>query len=231
MLKAATPRPGVLLLRLARPEKRNALNPALVEALIEALRDPDARAVVLSSADPAGFCAGADLSLPDAARAAVSERLYALYAAMVSHRAPIIAAVGGPAVGGGAQLAVAADIRIGSPAARIRFVGPAHGLAVGTWALPSLVGRGRALELCLSMRDVGADEALAIGLLDRRADDAEAAALDLATHIATLDPPAVARLKGAVRDSAGLLGALEAERAGNAGWSGAMARPATSRTD
>ena len=67
----------------------------------------------------------------------------------------IIASIHGAAVGAGAQLAVASDLRIGSPPARFRFAGPGHGLAVGAWGLPSLVGRGRAAEICLSMRWVG----------------------------------------------------------------------------
>ena len=71
----------------------------------------------------------------------------------------------------------------------IRFAGPGHGLAVGAWGLGSLVGRGRAIDLCLSMREVSADEAAAIGLVDRVADDPDAAALELATQVTRLDVP------------------------------------------
>ena len=80
-----------------------------------------------------------------------------------------------------------------APRRALRFVGPGHGLAVGAWALPSLVGRGRALDLCLTMRcGRRARRRCAIGLVDRVADDADAAALALAAEIAALDPAAVA---------------------------------------
>ena len=88
----------------------------------------------------------ADLSLADDERAQVSDLLYRLYQRMLLSPAPVIAAVDGPAVGGGAQLALASDLRVGGAGARLRFVGPGHGLAVGSWGLPSLVGRGRGCE-------------------------------------------------------------------------------------
>jgi enoyl-CoA hydratase len=217
------PHEGVLALWLNRPEKRNALDGALVGALIDALDGVTEAVVVLGSRDPRCFCAGADLSIPDADRAGVSDRLYELYRRMVLLPAPIVAAVDGPAVGGGAQLALAADLRVAGPSARLRFPGPGHGLAVGAWGLPSLVGRGRALDLCLTMREVGAEEAIEIGLVDRIADDAAAAALELAAAIAKLDQPAVARVKDVARIASGALEALERERAENrAAWSGSV---------
>jgi enoyl-CoA hydratase len=154
----------------------------------------------------------------------VSERLYALYARMLETGPPLVAALDGPAVGGGAQLAVACDVRVAGPRARLRFPGPGHGLAIGAWALPSLVGRGRAMELCLSMRWVGAEEALRIGLVDRVAEDAQAAALDLAESIAALDPDAVRRVKRVVGLAASRAAALAEEDEGNRhGWSGSVA--------
>jgi enoyl-CoA hydratase/carnithine racemase len=216
---------GVVGLWLDRPEKRNALDRGLVTALTAAVGDPDARVFVLGSAEPGAFSAGADLDLADDERAQVSDLLYRLYARMLHSPAPIVAAVGGAAVGGGAQLALACDLRVGGPEARLRFVGPGHGLAIGAWGLPSLVGRGRAADLCLSMRPVDATEALAIGLLDRVDAEPRAAALALAGAIAQLDPGAVSRVKAVVRTASDLLAALEEERAGNlAAWSGAVPR-------
>ena len=117
--------------------------------------------VLLGSTDPRVFCAGADLSLPMADRAAVSDLLYECYEHMITRPGPVIAVVGGPAVGGGAQLATAADLRIAGPGARLRWAGPAGaGLAVGAWILPDLVGRGMAMELCLTGRWVDAAEAV-----------------------------------------------------------------------
>ncbi|HTU31564.1 MAG TPA: enoyl-CoA hydratase/isomerase family protein [Solirubrobacteraceae bacterium] len=214
---------GIITLSLSRPERRNAIDRELAGALCAAVaKHGAARAIVLRSAEAGMFCAGADLGVPDEERAEVSRELYALYAQMINASAPIVAALDGPAVGGGAQLAVACDLRVAGPAASIRFLGPGHGLAVGAWALPSLVGRGRALDLCLTGRTVGGDEALQIGLVDRLADDASAGAAELAAGLATLEPDAVARVKAvAARALAGgAAAALELEAEGNARWRG-----------
>jgi enoyl-CoA hydratase len=224
-LRIDRPVPGVLHLRLDRPERRNALDPPLVHALLDAFDARREPVVVLGSTSPDAFCAGADLGLADADRAEVSDLLYALYGRMTGSDAIVVAALPGPAVGGGAQLAVAADLRVAARAARLQVAGPGHGLAVAAWGLPSLVGRGRAMDLCLTMRPVGADEALAIGLVDRVVDDADAASLELAAQLAALDPVAAARVKHVAWGSARALDALEEERAGNrASWSGSMQR-------
>jgi enoyl-CoA hydratase/carnithine racemase len=222
-LRRDRPAPGVLRLRLDRPERRNALDRPMIEALLDAFAAPDEPVVVLGSTSPEAFCSGADLRLEDAERAQVSDLLYELYGRMTTSPAIVIAALDGPAVGGGAQLAIAADLRVVSPTARIRLAGPGHGLAVGAWGLPSLVGRGRAMDLCLTMRPVGAEEALRIGLVDRVAEDASEAALELAGELAALDPAAAARVKRVAWASARALDALETERAENrAAWSGSM---------
>ena len=221
VLRTDEPAEGVLRLRMDRPAKRNAVDRELVEALLEAFDGPDAAVVVLGSTGPEAFCAGLDLSLeaPDE-RAAVSDLLYELYERMLTSAAPVVAAIAGPAIGGGAQLAIASDLRVAGPNARIRFAGAGHGLAVGAWGLGSLVGRGRAMDLCLSMREVSADEAAAIGLVDRVADDPDAAALRLATQVTRLDRAAVARVKRLVA-SDDLLESLRRERRENAAaWSG-----------
>jgi enoyl-CoA hydratase/carnithine racemase len=161
-----------------------------------------------------------DLSLEPAERVAVSDLLYETYERMLASPAPIVASIPGPAIGGGAQLAIAADLRVAGPTAQIRFAGPGHGLAVGAWGLGSLIGRGRAMDLCLSMRPVSADEAAAMGLVDRVAHDPDAEALELATRLVRLDGPTVARVKRLVT-SDGLLEALRRERRDNMStWSG-----------
>jgi enoyl-CoA hydratase len=229
-LRRDRPAPGVLRLRLDRPERRNALDRAVLEALLDAFAAPEDQVIVLGSTTPEAFCAGADLKIPDDERAAVSDLLYELYGRMTSCAAVHVAARDGPAVGGGAQLAIAADLRIASPRARIQVAGPGHGLAVAAWALPSLVGRGRAMDLCLTMRAVPADEALAIGLVDRLVRDAAAGALDLAIELARLDAAAAARVKHVAWGAARALDALATERAGNrAAWSGSMAPAGAAR--
>jgi len=217
------PAAGVLRLRFDRPERRNALDRSMAQALLDAFAEPEEPVVLLGSTTRDAFCAGADLRLADDERAAVSDLLYELYGRMTACEAIVVAALDGPAVGGGAQLAIAADLRVASPGARIQVAGPGHGLAVAAWALPSLVGRGRAMDLCLTMRPVGAEEAVRIGLVDRLADDAAAAGLALAAELAALDAAAAARVKRVAWASARALDALEDERAGNrAAWSGSM---------
>ncbi len=218
------PAEDVLRLRLNRPDRLNAINTPLVEALNMAFDGVDARAVVLDSSTPRAFCAGADLDLEDAERASVSDLLYELYEKMVRLPIPIVVAINGDAVGGGAQLAIAGDLRVAGPLAKLRVAGPGHGLAVAAWALPSLVGRGRALDLCLTMREVGAEEALAMGLVERIEENPSETAIDLASSFARLDPAAAGRVKRVVTAASGYLDALREERAGNReSWSGSVA--------
>lgn len=217
---------GIRRIQLHRPARRNAIDRPTVEALLAAIAgavDEDAAVIVLGSIDPALFCSGADLDLTDAERSDVSDLLYALYEAMLTCPCPIIGAVGGPAVGGGAQLVLACDVVVAGPAARLRFPGTGHGVLVGAWALPGIVGRQRATELLLSRRWVGADEAVALGLAQHRADDADADALALAETIAGSDRTTVQHVK---RESRGpdLLPRLRSERARNrAYWTGSTA--------
>lgn len=221
-----SPLPDVLRLRLDRPACRNALDQPLVRALLNAIRGLDARVVILGTTSTAAFSAGADLRLQDQDRSEVSDLLYELYECMLTVSAPIIVAMPGHTVGGGAQIMLAADLRIGAPNSAIRFVGPAHGLAVGAWGLPSLVGRGRAMQLMLSMRAVGAQEALSIGLVDMIADDPDDAATNLASELLKLDRDALTRLKRVVAMAGNLVEALRLERRGNAEeWSGSINGP------
>ena len=215
------PADGVLRLRLDRPEVRNAANRELVTALIEELGGAqEVGAIVLGSTDPRAFCSGLDLSLPPEERVEVSDLLYELYDRMLA-APPIVAAIGGAAVGGGAQLAIASDLRVAGPGATVRFVGPGHGLSAGAWGLPSLIGRGRAIDLCLTMRGVDVEEAVLIGLVDRLTDNPDALAVELAAAIAGLDRSAAARVKRIAAGGAGLLEVLRSERRDNlASWSG-----------
>lgn len=215
-LRASTPDPGVLLLELDRGERHNALDLALVDQLHQQLDglDEAVRAVVLTSSAPGRFCAGADLDVPDAERARVSDELYQLLERMLTAAVPIIAAVDGPAVGGGAQLSQGCDVRLGSSRARFKFVGLGHGLAVGTWALPATTGR-RGMDLLLSQRFLDAQQAAESGVLDRVVADPRTEALQLARATAALEPNAVRRAKEQLVRGHGLLQRLAEERAGN----------------
>jgi enoyl-CoA hydratase/carnithine racemase len=210
---------GALVLSLDAPERRNSLRLETLDALSAALQaDPD-RTVVIGSSTPGIFCAGADLRIGDAERTQVSDRLYGLYEQIVTRPGVVIALVDGPAVGGGAQLATAADLRIVTERARFRWVGPAHGLAVGAWILPELVGRTAALELALTSRWIDAAAAVRLGLataVSGRPDE------DLESFLAALapgDPSAVARVKRIALG--GVVDRLREERRLNrAAWNG-----------
>jgi enoyl-CoA hydratase/carnithine racemase len=203
---------GVADVRLARPDKRNALDGAMFVALVEAgerlKTSAEVRAVVLSGEGP-DFCAGLDfgafaamqsgsrlslgLDLPPGdgpARAAGQRAAYVWAEVPV----PVIAAVHGNALGGGLQVALGADIRIVAPDARLSVLEIRWGLVpdmTGSQLLPELVGRDVAKELTFTGRVVSGTEAVALGLATRVADDPRAAALELARSIAGRSPDAI----------------------------------------
>jgi enoyl-CoA hydratase/carnithine racemase len=141
---------GVLTMTLARPEKRNALNTALMDALLRAIDDADAqtdvRAIVIAGAGP-GFCAGADLSefqragddgaARMQARTALSAQVLLRLDAL---RKPVVAAVHGAAIGAGAALALACDLMVMGEGARLAYPEARHGM-VPALVLANLVGR------------------------------------------------------------------------------------------
>lgn len=189
-------------LTLSRPHARNALDTALLGELLDALRaavgDGEVRAIVLSGAGGA-FSAGADLRevLDPAARLRRSDLFGALYEAVGTCPLPTVAAVDGPCVGGGAELAAACDLRVAEPDATFRFPGAALGIPIGPAKLVGLLGLGAAKDLVLTSRTVGAQEAARLGLVQRLvpAGEGVATALELAATIAANDPDAVRYLK------------------------------------
>ena len=202
--------------RLNRPEKRNALDPAMFEALVvtgERLKSqPGVRAVVLSGAGP-DFCAGLDFASFQAMRAGMRLSATAQLPAAdgpakaTGQRAayvwaevpvPVIAALRGNALGGGLQIALGADIRIVTPDARLSVFEVAWGLIpdmTGTQLLPELVGRDVAKELTYTARVVSGEEAVRIGLATRTDPDPLAAALAMAKEIAGRSPHAIRAAK------------------------------------
>ncbi|MEV0110034.1 enoyl-CoA hydratase-related protein [Nocardia sp. NPDC050799] len=187
-------RPGITVVRLARPPA-NALGVPLLEGLHAAMdaaeKAGDVKVMVIASALPKFFAAGADIKHLSAIDApsftaygdlmrAVNDRLEA--APWIS-----IAAVDGIALGGGLELALACTLRVTGPNGRFGLPEVKLGLipgAGGTQRLPRLVGRGRALDIMLTARQADAEEAHRIGLADRCTDgDALAAALELAAEL------------------------------------------------
>jgi enoyl-CoA hydratase len=181
---------GVTVITMDRPEKLNAMNEALVTGLHSALEsagaDPDCRVIVLTGRGR-GFCAGLDLGgfgvAPDTGQGSgrvqqgfsVQQHIAGLIPRLRRLRQPVIAAVNGPASGGGFALVLGSDVRIAARSARFNAAFVRIGLSacdIGTsWLLPRLVGAGRAHELMLTGRIFDAEEALRIGLVTDVVDD------------------------------------------------------------
>jgi enoyl-CoA hydratase/carnithine racemase len=213
---------GVALIRLERPRSRNAIDTQMLSELLEHLAvaraDDAVRVLVFSSADHMGFSAGADVreQLDEAGHVARMEQFAALYDAVVQFPKPTIAACHGDVVGGGAEIAIACDMRVGGSNLRMRFPGAALGMPVGPARLVTLCGLAAAKYLLLSSRTVGADEALRIGLVNRVAPAAatEEKALELADDVAAHPPAAVARLKAMLHEWDDIEGRSAAEGIG-----------------
>ena len=217
---------GVAVLRLERPEARNAIDTLMLNELLarlaEAAEDEAVRALVISSSDHMGLSAGADVREELEAEQKVERmQLFAdLYNAIVAFPKPTIAACHGDVVGGGAEIAICCDIRVGGSNLRMRFPGAALGVPVGPARLVTLCGLGTAKYLLLTSRTVGADEALRLGLVNRVAPAAatEEAAVELATGVAAHPPEAVARLKQMLHAWDDIVGRSAAEGEGQVEW-------------
>ncbi|MDA8291607.1 MAG: enoyl-CoA hydratase-related protein [Actinomycetota bacterium] len=202
----------VAVVTLDDPGRRNILSPEMVESLVgataELARDTSVAAVVVTGAGPA-FCGGAPLSsLVDASgqardgggAEAALRSIYAAFEAVARLPMPTIAAVNGPAVGAGTNLALACDVRVAARSARFdsRFL--ALGLHPGgahTWALSRLAGPSAARAMVLLGEVVGGDEAERIGLVWRSVDDDELLghALELARRAASVPAALLRRAK------------------------------------
>lgn len=201
---------GVATLTLNRPEKRNALNAALVEALTDALRDtavrPDVRVVVVRGAGT-DFCSGADLAelqriadLGEDENLDDARRLGDLYLGLRQHPRPVVAVVQGRALAGGCGLATACDLVLarsdawfGYPEVHLGFV-PAMVMAL----LRRKVGEGRAFELAALGHRIPAAEAERLGLVNRvlAADGFDEAVSAFVAEVASRPPSAVSLIKG-----------------------------------
>jgi enoyl-CoA hydratase len=189
VVERTEPAEGIVQLTLNRPDKLNAMTAELVESLhqhvAELRHDPVARVVVLTGAGR-GFCAGLDLggygSAPHTehlgrtqAGFAVQRHIASLIPALRSLPQPVIAAVNGPAAGGGFALVLGSDVRLAARSARFNAAFIRIGLSacdIGTsWLLPRLVGAARSQELMLTGRVFDAEEAYRIGLVVDLIDD------------------------------------------------------------
>lgn len=203
-----TPATGVSLLRLNRPEARNALSPELRAELREHFLSlsatPACKAIVITG-DLRAFAAGADIrSMVKASPAEMMARGdEANWAAIRACPKPVIAAVNGYALGGGCELAMHADIivagrnaKFGQPEVKLGIM-PGAG---GTQRLVRAIGKHRAMLALLTGRPIDAGEALAAGLVSKVVEDEDVVdeAISLASRIASLPPLAVAEIKRTV---------------------------------
>jgi enoyl-CoA hydratase len=231
-MRVERPRPGIARVTLDRPDRLNALSWEMVDEYIavwDAIgADPEIRAVVLTGAGR-GFCAGLDLKQRDDALGGgddiytVSlrqEKIAALATSLRRIPQPVIAAVNGPAAGGGFSITLACDIRLAAPEAvfvasfiRIGLSGCDAG---ASYLLPRIVGSGHASEILMTGAPVAAADAEHIGLVNRvvPAADLDAAALELAEQIARNSPFGVWMTKRGLErniDAPSLGAALELE--------------------
>ncbi|GAB4816462.1 hypothetical protein N2152v2_003508 [Parachlorella kessleri] len=206
-----SPNEGIFLLTLSRPQARNAIGRRFLRELRECLanvaQERTTRCVVLRSAVPGVFCAGADLK----ERATMSHQeteqfvrdLRSTFSMLQNLPMPTVASVDGYALGGGAELALACDLRVCGNAAQFAFPETRLGIipgAGGTQRLPRLVGPTKAKELIFTAKRVDVHEALTLGLADHACEDesSEDAALKLAREIAQAGPIALRLAKQAI---------------------------------
>jgi enoyl-CoA hydratase len=168
---------GIGILYINRPEAMNALNTGVLEEIIKAVgeisSDDEIQVLIITGAGDKSFVAGADIKEMHVLTAVEGREFgytgQAAFRAIEKLEKPVIAAVNGFALGGGCELAMAADIRLASDKAK--FGQPEVGLGItpgfgGTQRLPRLIGEGRAMELILTANTINAEEAYRIGLVN-----------------------------------------------------------------
>ena len=202
----------VEVLEINRPEAKNALTHRTYRELEEAVRSTTARCLIVTGTEDA-FCAGDDvkqvMANPDSKpgeRLAADPRITPLADALLTTDVPVVAAVNGPAVGWGMELALMADIRVASNRATFGELFVLRGLncdVAGLGRLAGAVGRERAAELLFPGAVIDADEAKEIGLVSRVVahDDLQATAMDVAQRIAANPPLAVQAIKQGLRQA------------------------------
>ena len=203
----------VEILTIDRPEARNALTFRTYAELEHAVRQTPARCLVITGAGTA-FCSGDDVrqvmgggdGKAGERLASAAPRLTPAAEALLTSNVPIVAAVNGPAVGWGMELAMMCDLRVASERARFGELFVLRGLCcdvAGLSRLASLVGREKAAELLYTGEVIDAQEALRIGLVSRVVPDAQLmeSAVALAGKIAANPPLAVRRLKAGLREA------------------------------
>jgi enoyl-CoA hydratase len=200
---ATTRDADVVILELQRPERRNALDLALcreIHAAVDEAVDGGARAIVVTG-QGTSFCSGADLG--GVYGPEFLDALYGMLHHLTEVPVPLVAAVNGPAIGAGTQLAMACDLRVADESARFAVPTVRNGLAVDAWTirtLAALAGTGPARRLMLAAESLDRDQALGFGLADRAGTLADAVAW--AHEIAAFAPLTLAYNKAVLNGTA-----------------------------
>lgn len=203
---------GIVRLTINRPEKLNALNNQVLNELTEAFKEiqinNDIKGVILTGSGDKAFVAGADIKeladLDERSGRMASQKGQQIFQSIEDTRKPVIALVNGYALGGGAELAMACHLRIATPNAVFGL--PEVGLGLipgygGTQRLTHIVGKARALEMILTGKQIKANQALEMGLVNMVSEDAEDEAQSLMNKILKNGPIAVSKAITAVYHS------------------------------
>ena len=198
---------GIAVITIDRPDVHNAFRPQTIAELNAALREADTDdgvyILILTGSD-GGFCAGADITTMPAWHEEMTKEEYAGYLwgvqnivrQLMSIEKPLIAAIGGPAIGAGCDFALACDLRVVGPDAFLREGFVRVGLIPGdggAWLLPRLIGEAKAKEYLLTGRDISAVDAVDLGLAIETVEDPVEGAHDLASELLGLPALAVRR--------------------------------------
>ncbi|NGP77190.1 enoyl-CoA hydratase [Balneolaceae bacterium YR4-1] len=203
---------GIAKVVINRPEKLNALNDQVLNELAEVFKDiqinNEIKAVLLTGSGEKAFVAGADIKeladLDERSGRMASQKGQQIFQAIEDTRKPVIAVVNGYALGGGAELAMACHLRIATPNAKFGL--PEVGLGLipgygGTQRLSHIVGNARALEMILTGKQVSAEKALEMGLVNNISENAEEEAKNLLGTILKNGPIAISKAIAAVYHS------------------------------
>ena len=209
---------GVFVIAMNRPIRKNAMDTEMLQALIGAF-DQEESAVVITGG-PGAFSSGADVSEKiDADGTDRRMKLFCdLYELVTTFRKPVVAAIDGPCIGGGAEIAGACDLRVGTEGASIRFPGAQFGIPIGAARLVRLIGLSHAKDLLMTTRTMGGGEAYRMGYLNRLVSTQalEKEAIELALLMD--GNPGVSKQKQMIDESAGLTAAIRAENRALMRW-------------
>ncbi len=202
------PADGILTITLNRPESYNAINErmkiGLKDALKDASRDPAVRCVVIRGAGEKAFCTGQDLKEHQGEKRSLRESLEQFYNPIIRSirdmEKPVIAMINGVAAGAGCSLALACDMRVMASTAKLIEVFIRIGLVPDSgshWFLPRLAGMARAFEYAATGRDISAEEAERVGLVNKVVppDQLDSATMDLARSLAGAPTRAIGLIK------------------------------------